>query len=192
MLFGYVRVSTKSQDDRNGTARQREALINYGVDPQNIYEDVMSGSKASRPGLNEMKKYLRPNDVVVVSELSRLGRSVRNLLDLVEELKNREVRIVSLKESIDSDTAAGKVFLVLCAAFSEMERELINERCQAGREIAKREGKMGRPKADEKAVEKAMRLFESGSYSVKEISEMTGISHATIYRKAKERGVVRA
>ena len=138
MLFGYMRVSSKSQDSKNGEARQKEALLAFGVEEKNLFYDVMTGKDMKRPQLEELKKYLREGDSVVVSELSRLGRDTKGVITLVEELHENGVSVISLKENITfDDSPMGRCFLTLVSAFSQLERELINERCQEGRELAK-------------------------------------------------------
>ncbi|MBQ9732940.1 MAG: recombinase family protein [Clostridia bacterium] len=138
MLFGYMRVSSKSQDSKNGEARQKEALLAFGVEEKNLFYDVMTGKDMKRPQLEELKKYLREGDSVVVSELSRLGRDTKGVITLVEELHENGVSVISLKENITfDDSPMGRCFLPLVSALSQLERELINERCQEGRELAK-------------------------------------------------------
>lgn len=193
MLIGYMRVSSKSQDAANGDARQRAALIKYGVDEENLYYDVMTGRSASRPALDEMMNFIRKGDTVVCSELSRLGRNTKNCLELIEEFKQKGVNFVAIKEGIDLSTPMGEFFLTICSAFNELELSYINDRAAQGREAARNSGRNcgGRPKKNEKELSKALSLFAENSMSVREITEQTGVSASLIYREAKSRGITR-
>lgn len=191
MLVGYMRVSSKSQDDRNGYARQKEILEKYGV--EKTYYDVMTGRAASRPELDKMLDFIREGDVVVCSELSRLGRNTRNCLELVEQIKAKKAHFVAIKEGIDTSTDLGEFFLTIVSAFNALELSYINERCEQGREAARAAGRSlgGRPKLDPKKVDKAMELFVENKMTVKEVSAKTGVSVSAIYREAEKRGVSR-
>ena len=193
MLIGYMRVSSKSQDDKNGEARQKEALLSYGVEEENLYYDVMTGRAASRPALDEMRKFIRKGDTVVCSELSRLGRNTRNCLELVEEFKEKGVTFIAIKEGIDTSNAMGEFFLTICSAFNALELSYINERCNSGREAARKQGRSlgGRPKTNSNKLEEALKLFEENETSVKSITAKTSVSASVIYREAKKRGIVR-
>lgn len=193
MLIGYMRVSSKSQDSANGAARQKEALLKYGVEEENLYYDVMTGRSQSRPALDEMLKFIRKGDTVVCSELSRLGRNTRNCLELIETFKEKGVNFVAIKEGIDLSNAMGEFFLTICSAFNALELSYINDRAAQGREAARNSGRKcgGRPKKDSQAVKHALKLYERNETSVKLISQMTGVSPSLIYREAKARGIVR-
>ncbi len=142
MFIGYVRVSTNDQN----TALQRDALERSGCEL--IFEDKMSGRTAERLGLKKLLKRLSPGDSLVVWKLDRLGRSMRNLVILVEELKQRSVNFRSLTDSIDTSTPMGRFFFHVMGALAEMERELIVERTRAGLVAARAQGRIGgrRPK----------------------------------------------
>ena len=116
-----------------------------------------------------------------------MGRSTFKLLCLTEELQQRGVEFVSLKDHIDTSSAIGKAMFRMLAVLAEMERELIVERTQAGLQAARKRGRVGgRPRVDGKAVEKALKLYDSKEYSVAEITEMTGVSKVTLYRRLKD------
>lgn len=127
MLIGYVRVSTNDQN----TALQRDALERSGCEL--IFEDKMSGRTAERPGLKKLLKRLSPEDTLVVWKLDRLGRSMRNLVILVEELKQRSVNFRSLTDSIDTSTPMGRFFFHVMGALAEMDGERIDCRAYACR-----------------------------------------------------------
>jgi DNA invertase Pin-like site-specific DNA recombinase len=176
--IGYARVST---DDQNASL-QVDALKKAGC--IKVFTDHASGSKASRPELDRMLDQLRPSDVVVVWRLDRLGRSLRNLIDLVEELAGQGVGFRSLSESIDTTTANGRLFFSIMGALAEFERDLIRERTHAGLAAARARGRVGgRPSVmNTKKVERARKLYESRQHTVAEIAEMLNVSVATIYR----------
>lgn len=177
MVFGYARVSTQDQE----LARQIDALGRYGVDE--IFTEKMTGTKSNRPELNRLKDKVRTGDTVVVESLSRLGRSTKDLLSLIEDWNHQGVTLVSLKESIDTTTPTGKLLLIVLSAISQFERDITVQRTNEGLQAARARGrKGGRPRADSKAVSKAVRLYHTETYSIKEITAICGISQATLYR----------
>ena len=180
MIFGYCRVSTEEQV----LDRQLESLKKYNCDE--IFMEKITGTKANRPELNKLKEKVREEDIVVIESLSRLGRSTKNLLELVEYFKGRKVKLISTKENIDTESATGQLLLTVLSAISQFERDLTVERTKEGLVAARARGrKGGRPKSDEKALNKAIKLYQSQEYSIKEIVSMTGISQSTIYRNIK-------
>jgi len=126
MLIGYARVSTQDQN----LELQREALGKAGC--QKIFEDTQSGARANRPGLAKALEMLREDDTLVVWKLDRLGRSVRQLVNLVSELRKRGIQFKSLTDSIDTGTPSGRFFFHVMASLAEMERELTAERTRVG------------------------------------------------------------
>ena len=175
--FGYARVSTQDQE----LARQIDALTNYGVNE--IFKEKITGTKAHRPELDRLKSKLRAGDTVVIESLSRLGRSTKDLLQLIEEWNAQGVKLVSLKESIDTTTPTGKLLLTVLSAISQFERDITVQRVNEGLTAARARGrKGGRPKADQKAVEKAVKLYRAKNNSVSDIVKLCGISQATLYR----------
>ena len=180
MIFGYCRVSTEEQV----LDRQLESLKKYNCDE--IFMEKITGTKANRPELNKLKEKVREEDIVVIESLSRLGRSTKNLLELVEYFKGKKVKLISTKENIDTESATGQLLLTVLSAISQFERDLTVERTKEGLAAARARGrKGGRPKSDEKALNKAIKLYQSKEYSIKEIVSMTGISQSTIYRNIK-------
>jgi len=180
MIFGYCRVSTEEQV----LDRQLESLKKYNCDE--IFMEKITGTKANRPELNKLKEKVREEDIVVIESLSRLGRSTKNLLELVEYFKGKKVKLISTKENIDTESATGQLLLTVLSAISQFERDLTVERTKEGLVAARARGrKGGRPKSDEKALNKAIKLYQSKEYSIREIVSMTGISQSTIYRNIK-------
>jgi DNA invertase Pin-like site-specific DNA recombinase len=181
MKLGYARVSTHEQS----LDLQLDALEKAGC--EKIYQEKISGMKDDRPQLQELLEYAREGDVLVVYKLDRLGRSTKRLIELAEELEKRGIELVSVKDNIDTTTVVGKAMFRMLAVLAEMERDLIAERTKAGLESARARGrKGGRPKKDKKQVDKALKLYASQQYTVKEIEEMTGVSKATLYRNLKK------
>lgn len=177
MLIGYARVSTAEQN----LALQIDALEKAGC--EKIYEDKISGSKDNRPGLNQALENLRQGDTLVVWKLDRLGRSLKSLISLIEELEDKDINFKSVTDSIDTSTPAGKFFFHVIAALAQMERELISERTRAGLEAAKKLGRVGGRKRimTESKVLSAKRLLKSGALP-KDVAQDLGISLATLYR----------
>jgi DNA invertase Pin-like site-specific DNA recombinase len=182
MKIGYARVSTQDQS----LDLQLDALDKAGCEI--VYQEKMSGMKDERPELLKLLQYSRKGDILVVYKLDRLGRSTKRLIELSEELEQRGIELVSIRDSIDTTTAVGKAMFKMLAVLAEMERDLISERTRAGLESARARGrKGGRPKKDNKQVEKAIKLYDTEQYTVKEIEEMTSVSKATLYREIRKR-----
>jgi DNA invertase Pin-like site-specific DNA recombinase len=181
MKIGYARVSTNDQS----LDLQIDSLNQAGC--EKIYQEKISGMKDDRPQLLELIQFARKGDILVVYKLDRLGRSTKRIIELSEQLEQRGIELVSIRDNIDSTTAVGKAMFRMLAVLAEMERDLIVERTKAGLESARARGRNGgRPKVDNKKVKKAIRLYNSHQYTVKEIEEMTGVSKATLYRSIKQ------
>ena len=133
--IGYIRVSTEHQE----TARQQEIMCGYQVD--RIFSEKISGSNADRPQLRAMLDYVRDGDTLYVESISRLGRSTKDLLNIIDTLTDKGVTLISHKEKIDTDTPTGKFMLTVFAALSQLEREQLKQRQREGIEIAKAQGK---------------------------------------------------
>jgi DNA invertase Pin-like site-specific DNA recombinase len=177
MLIGYARVS--SQDQNLGL--QTEALLKAGC--KKVFEDKVSGSRAERPGLAKLQATLREGDTLVVWKLDRLGRSVKNLVDLVAELHKQGVQFKSLTDAIDTGTASGRFFFHVMASLAEMERELIIERTRAGLEVARQLGRKGGRKREmtDSKIQSAKKLLASGM-PARDVASNLGISVPTLYR----------
>lgn len=177
MILGYARVST----DEQNLDRQIDALNKYGVDI--LFNEKMSGTKRERPELNKLIERISAGDTVVIESLSRLGRSTKDLIELMELFNTRGVNLVSLKESIDTSSSTGKLLFTLMSALAQFERDLISERTVEGLKAARVRGRMGgRPRINEEAVRKAVKLYNTKQYSLKEIEKMTGVKKSTLYR----------
>ena len=176
-VWGYARVSTTSQN----LERQFDALKKYGVDE--IYNEKITGTKRERPELMKMLERMTEGDTVVIESLSRLGRSTKDLIELVELFKVRGVNLVSLKESIDTNTSTGKLLFTLMSAIAQFERDCIADRTTEGLKAARARGRVGgRPPANGEQVKLAVKLYKTGQHSLKEIEELTGIKKDTLYR----------
>lgn len=181
-IYGYARVSTQHQD----LNRQLDLLAEQNCNE--ILTEKMTGTKSNCPELNRLKDKLRPGDTVVVESFSRLGRSTRDLIDLVTYFEEQDVKLVSLKENFDTTTPQGRLMMTVFQAFSQFERDLIVQRTKEGLQSARARGRIGgRPRVNKRDIERAVKLYESKAYSGKEITEMTGISKATLYRYIKSK-----
>lgn len=177
MLIGYARVSTQDQH----LELQREALVKAGC--QKVFEDKVSGTRADRPGLAKALEMLREGDALVVWKLDRLGRSVKQLVDLIGELRQQGVQFKSVTDAIDTGTPSGRFFFHVMTSLSEMERELIVERTRAGLEVARQLGRKGgrKPKMTGSKIASARKLLASG-VPPKDVASNLGVSIPTLYR----------
>lgn len=177
MLIGYARVSTHDQN----LDLQKDALAKAGC--EKVLFDVASGKNAERSGLERAKELLREGDVFVVWRLDRLARSLKDLIDLLNQFESRSVGFMSLTETIDTTTSAGKLIFHVLGAITEFERNLIKDRTQAGLAAARSRGRLGgRPKAlnpSQRAM--AVELYHQKKHSIAEICSTVGISRTTLY-----------
>ena len=185
MLIGYARVST---DDQN-LDLQRDALEQVGC--EKIYTDQQSGASTERLGLAGVLETARRGDTLVVWRLDRLGRSLKQLIHLVETLDQRGIGLRSLQENIDTTTSGGRLVFHLFGALAEFERHVIRERTQAGLSAARARGRQGgRPKRlSPNKRELALRLHQERRHSIAEICQIMGISKSTLYNYLAEHGV---
>lgn len=186
MKVAYVRVSTAEQNE----ARQTEALKKHGI--EKWYIEKISGKDANRPKLQEMLDFVREGDIIYIHDFSRLARSTKDLLDIVERLKSKGVSLVSNKESIDSSTPTGKLMLTMIGAIAEFERQNLLERQREGIEIAKREGKFkgGQvKKIDNGTFDKVYKEYKERGITKKGMAEKLQISRPTLDKMLKERGL---
>lgn len=180
MKFGYVRVSTLEQNP----SLQIDALKAAGC--EEIIKDEISGKSSSRPGLNNLLGKLRDGDELIVWRLDRLGRSLKDLIELINDFEVRGIKFRSLTESIETATNNGRLIFNIFASLAEFERNLIRERTMAGLSAARARGKLGgRPKLSKKRIEAALQLYDKGLFNISEICKTIGISRGTLYKYIK-------
>lgn len=177
MLIGYARVSREDQN----LELQLEALNAAGCD--RIFSDKRSGAQKVRKGLEDALSHLRKGDTLIVWKLDRLGRTVKQLVDLVEDLESKQINFKSVKDNIDTTSSAGRFFFHVMASLAQMERELIVERTKAGLQAAKKLGRVGgrRRLMTESKVKSAKKLLRSGMLP-RDVAVDLGVSMATLYR----------
>lgn len=185
MLIGYGRVSTADQS----LDLQLDALKDVGC--QKIFQDVASGARSDRPGLDEAMAYLREGDTLVVWKLDRLGRSLKHLIEVLTRLNEEKKAFRSLQESLDTSTPTGKLIFHVFGALAEFERDLIRERTKAGLAAARARGrKGGRPRVmDDRKIAMARTLLADPDNRVVDVCDTLGICKATLYNYLKSRAV---
>ncbi len=190
MIYGYCRVSTKGQaKDGNSLEAQEKAVREAGATI--IYRDAFTGTKSDRPQLNLLMDNLQEGDKIIVTKLDRLARSARQGLDIVDKIVGKGGTIHILNMGVLDNTPTGKLIRTIFFAFAEFERDMIVERTQEGKAIAKHNAmekgetfKEGRPhKFDDEKIEAAMELLKTKSYA--QVSKITGISKSTLIRAKK-------
>ncbi len=183
MKIGYARVSTADQN----LDMQMDALKKAGC--EEIYTDVISGSKSDRPGLNKALAYIRDGDSLVVWRLDRLGRSIKHLIETVNGLEKKGIAFNSLQENIDTSTSSGKLTFHLFSALAEFERDIIIERTEAGLKLARERGKFGgRPRVlDDKEAKCMIEMYDARNTTVADICKIFGISRPTLYKYVRDR-----
>ena len=188
MLLGYIRVSTIEQNEE----RQIRALIEKGIERENLYIDKQSGKNADREQLKALLDFCRKGDVVVTESISRIARNAKDLLTIVEQLTSKGVDFVSLKECIDTATPQGKFMLTVFGAMAELERENILERQREGIQVAKEQGLYkGRQKMkiDRTEFEVVVRDWRADKITAVEAMDKLGLKPNTFYRRVKEWGL---
>ena len=185
MLIGYARVSTIEQN----LDRQIDALKEAGVDERNIYQEKVTGTKTDRPELKRMLDMLREGDVVIISDLTRISRSTKDLLDIIEKIKAKGASIRSLKDTwldTTSDNPYNQFLLTVMSGLSQLERDLISQRTKEGLASARARGRNGgRPSKQNEKGEVVRALANSGMRIVDIVKE-TGLSRSTVNRILKE------
>jgi DNA invertase Pin-like site-specific DNA recombinase len=176
MKLGYARII-----DHESLEKQVNALVEYGCDK--IFTDTLSEKTGKKDGLSALLDYARQGDIVVVSKLGRLARSIQELGQITKELKERDIGFITINQFIDTETPNNYTFFDMIEIIAEFERELIIERVKSGIQTAREKGiKLGRKSANVDQKEIAYEMYCSSDYTMKEIVEATGISRATIYR----------
>lgn len=182
--LGYTRVSTASQDAQ----LQLDALVEAGVQKRDVFSDVTSGSRTAieRPGMKRLLDYVETGDTVVVWRIDRLGRSLIDVLNTVNLLRDKGVKIRSLSDGIDPETTTGRLMLGMLATLAEYERELITERVNAGIAAAKQNGtRFGRPPVDPAVITEKLDIAQAArkkGRTAQEAASLVGWSRATLYR----------
>lgn len=185
--IAYVRVSTAEQNE----ARQIEALKKHNIDKW--FTEKVSGKNMDRPQLKAMLDYVREGDTVYIHDFSRLARSTKDLLSIVDELKAKDVHLVSNKENLDTSTPNGKLMLTMLAAINEFERENLLERQREGIAIAKEQGKFkgGQVKRIEgKIFDAAYERYQRRELNKKELAAELKISRPTLDKLLKDKGLM--
>ena len=178
MVVGYIRVST----DKQNTARQEVLMKELGV--EKIYIEKISGKNANRPELNRMMDYVREGDCIIVESISRFARNTRDLLELVDQLEQKNVQFISKKEQLDTKSSAGRFILTIFGALATLEREAILERQREGIEIAKAQGKYkGRKKMELTLWDEVYCLWKEGKITATNACKQLNISRGTFYNR---------
>lgn len=183
MKIGYARVSTADQHLR----MQEDALKSAGC--EEIYTDVISGVKSQRPGLDKALSFAREGDTIVVWKLDRLGRSIQHLIQTITSLMDKKIGFKSLQENIDTSTSGGKLIFHIFSALAEFERDLIQERTQAGLKAARARGKMGGrpPLLDTRQINRMIEMYDEHRNTVAEICKIYNISRPSFYNYLNNR-----
>ena len=179
-ILGYARVSTDEQE----LSGQKDRLLQHGA--IRVFEDVISGKTFNRPGLAALLEQARPNDTLAVIRLDRLGRSLKELLETVDDLKAREVNLISIEEQIDTTSAAGELVFHVFGAIAHFERRLISERTKDGLINARKHGRIpGRPSLPQETVSALQDLVSAGK-SVAKAAKHLGIGRSTAYKAIRK------
>ena len=185
MIYGYSRVSTKSQaKDGNSLEAQETALKAAGA--QKIYSDAFTGTKSHRPELDKLLEVIQPGDTLIVTKLDRIARSASQGTELIEALLKKDIIVHILNIGIMDSTPTGKLIRNILFSFAEFERDMIVERTQEGKAIAKQNPEFteGRPKKySRQQINHALDLLKNHSY--RQVCQMTGISKSTLIRAKK-------
>lgn len=185
MKIGYARVSTTDQH----LYMQEDALKSDGC--EQIFHDIASGAKTERPGLEDALTYARKDDVIVVWKLDRLGRSVQHLIQTIKALSDKGIGFKSLQENIDTTTSGGKLIFHIFSALAEFERDLIQERTQAGLKAARARGRMGGrpPLLDNRQINRMIEMYDEQKNTVAEICKIYDISRPSFYNYLRKKRI---
>lgn len=181
MRVAYIRVSTVEQNE----ARQMEAMKKYNI--EKVYMEKVSGKNTKREQLQLMLDFVREGDEIYVMDFSRLSRSVQDLLEIVEMLNEKNVKLVSLKENLDTSTPTGKLMLTMIGAIAEFERENLLERQREGILIAKAAGKYkGRKSIELENWDDVYKEWKEGNITAVNAARLLGINRGTFYNRVKK------
>lgn len=180
MKYGYARVSTEEQN----IDLQIDALKKFNCDE--IFSEKISSRKKNRPELEKLLEIIRPGDSLVIWKLDRLGRNVKELLQIAEMLRNKQVIFVSLQENLDTSSATGEFLFHMLCSIAQMERDIISERTKAGLAAARARGrKGGRKGIDPQIINRALKMYRSGEFKINDILESCNIKKSTLYKYIK-------
>lgn len=185
MLIGYARVSTEQQN----LDRQVDALINYGVDTRMIYSEKYTGTERNRPELSRMINDLKEGDIVIIPDLTRISRSTKDLLDIVDQIKRKGAFIKSIKDTwldTTSDNPYNAFLLTVMSGLSQLERDLISQRTKEGLASAKARGRNGGRPSKQNEKGDTVRLLYQGGMKIADIVRETGLSRSTVNRIVKK------
>lgn len=179
MKIGYARVSTRHQ--RESLDQQVAFLKKEGC--TEVFSEIISGANAKRPELTKLLDYIKPGNTLVITSIDRLGRSLKDLIDIITHLKNRGINFKTIKEQMDTNTPTGMLMFNMMGAIAEFERTLINRRIYDGVKRAKEQGKFKgrRHSVEEKIRKEYVKMMNSGQYSISYISKMAKVSRQTLY-----------
>ncbi|BDU93773.1 recombinase family protein [Clostridium perfringens] len=181
MLVGYARVSTEEQS----LNRQIDMLIDYGLDKRNIYQEKISGMKSNREQLDKMIDELQAGDTIIITDLTRISRSTKDLLNIIDRIKAKGASIKSIKDTwldTSSDNPYNSFLLTVMSGLSQLERDLISQRTKEGLKSARARGRHGgRPSKRNDKADTVGLLYREG-YKIVDIVKQTGLSRATVYR----------
>lgn len=187
MIYGYARVSTSGQaKDGNSLENQREKLLNAGA--TEIVEENFTGTTTNRPAFSKLIERLKSGDTLVVTKLDRFARTAGQGAELIKQLIEKGISVHVLNMGLIDNRPANKLMITMMLAFAEFERDMIVERTQEGKRIAKQKAdfREGRPRISKKQTDHALSLLDSGM-SYKQVSEVTGISKSTLIRRRREK-----
>jgi len=186
MLIGYARVSTEDQR----LDLQMDALMAAGIKEDHVYKEFVSGAKTKRLELGNCLKALRAGDTLVVWRLDRLGRSLPDLINILDGLHAREISFRSLNESIDTTSAMGKMVFHMLGAVAQFERDIISERTKAGLKAARARGHRGgrKPKVTPQMLKAVKAMLADPTVTMQEAADTVGVSRAAIYRAFQREG----
>lgn len=183
-LIGYARVSTEEQN----LDRQIDALVNYGIDERLIFKEKITGTKRNRPELSNMINSLKSNDVVVIADLTRISRSTKDLLDIVDKIKEKGASIKSIKDTwldTTSDNPYNDFLLIVMSGLSQLERDLISQRTKEGLASAKARGRNGGRPSKQNEKGDTVKILYSNGMKIVDIVKQTGLSRSTVNRIVK-------
>lgn len=189
MLVGYARVSKVEQN----LDRQIDMLVKYGVDKRNIYDEKITGTKADRHELNKMIDELEVGDTVVIADLTRVSRSTKDLLSIVDRIKDKGASIKSIKDTwldTTSNNPYNEFLLTVMSGMAQLERDLISQRTKEGLASAKARGRNGGRPSQRNDKTDIVKMLYDKNYKITEIVEKTNLSRATVYRVLRDLGLM--